>query len=178
METHLSAGDSHLNLTTGSRDNLAKFLNHAVQETQSVVLGEGVEEVLEGGTAGTGLLDELGHDGRSIGGGQGRGGEDGNQLGVLLDNGAELGELLGGGIEGGSLGGRGVLKIDARISHFRGGVFGVANSIDVCSIGTLRNWQLCHWRYQKEIFHDCSQEAFVPEQWRRCHRGQRQQWGP
>lgn len=113
-KTHLSAGDGHLNLATGSRDNLAKLLNHAVQETQSVVLGEGVEEVLEGGTAGTGLLDELGHDGRSVGGGQSRGGEDGNQLGVLLDDGAQLGELLGGGIEGGSLGGRGVLKIDAK----------------------------------------------------------------
>lgn len=123
METHLSAGDGHLNLTTDSRDNPAKLLNHAVQETQSVVLGEGVEEVLEGGTAGTGVLDELGHDGRSVGGGQSRGGEDGNQLGVLLDDGAQLGELLGGGIEGGSLGGRGVLEIDARVSHFRGGIF-------------------------------------------------------
>lgn len=114
LKTHLGAGDGHLNLATGSRDNLAKLVNDAVQETQSVVLGEGVEEVLERGTAGAGLLDELGRDGRSVGGGQRRSGQDGDQLGVLLDDGAQLGELLGGGIEGGSLGGRGVLEIDAR----------------------------------------------------------------
>lgn len=116
-ETHLSAGDNHLDLAAGSRDNLAKLLRNALQEAQSVVLGEGFEEVLERGAAGTGLLDELGHDRRPVGGGQGGRGEDDIELGVLLDKGAQLGELLGGGIEGGRLGGRGVLEIDARISQ-------------------------------------------------------------
>jgi hypothetical protein len=89
---------------------LTKLLDNSLQEAQSVVLSEGIEEVLEGGTAGTGLLDELGHDRRPVGRSQGGGGEDGNQLGVLLDDGAQLGEFFGSGVEGGSLGRRSVLN--------------------------------------------------------------------
>lgn len=120
--TYLSAGNGHLNLATSSSNDLAKLLSDALQETQSVVLGEGVEEVLEGGAAGTGLLDELGNNRRLVGGGQGGSREDSGELGVLVEDAAQLGELFGGGIEGGSLGGRGVLKLTQGLAIVRGDV--------------------------------------------------------
>ena len=96
---YLSAGDSHLNLTTGSRHDLAKLLADALEEAQSVVLGKGLEEVLDGRAAGAGLLGELGDNGRLVLGAQRGSGQDGSKLVVLFDNGAEAGEGLGGGIE-------------------------------------------------------------------------------
>lgn len=175
VETHLSAGNGHLNLATGSSDDLAKLLSDALQEAQSVVLGEGVEEVLEGGAAGTGLLDELGNNRRLVGGGQGGSGQDSAQLGVLVEDAAQLGELFGGGIEGGSLGGRGVLKIDASISH-RFVVMPIPPRPEPQRSGKLRNWQLLSSGISiKTIF---PSGKGIPEQWRRCHRDRRRQWEP
>ena len=109
MCTHLSTDDLHLDLTAGSGHDLVELLADTLEEAETVVLGEGVEEVLDGGGAGAGLLGELGDDGGLVLVAQGRGLEDGGQLGVLLDDGGEAGQGLGGGIEAGGLDGRGVL---------------------------------------------------------------------
>lgn len=92
----------------------------ALEEAQSVVLGEGLEEVLKGGAA-AGLLDELGDNGRLVLGAQGGGGEDVVELSILVDNGTEGGEGLGGRVEGGSLCGGSVLlnTMLAIVSSFR-----------------------------------------------------------
>lgn len=174
-QTHLSAGNGHLNLATGSSDDLAKLLSDALQEAQSVVLGEGVEEVLEGGAAGTGLLDELGNNRGLVGGGQGGSGQDCAQLGVLVEDAAQLGELFGGGIEGGSLGGRGVLKIDASISH-RFVVMPIPPRPEPQRSGKVRNWQILASRASRN--NTFPSGDVVPEQWRRCHRDRRRQWEP
>lgn len=84
----------------------------ALEETESVVLGEGLEEVLDGGAAAAGLLDELGNNGGLVLGAQGRGGEDGVELGILVRNGAEGSEGLGGRVESRRLGRSSVLNKD------------------------------------------------------------------
>jgi hypothetical protein len=112
--THLSTGNSHLDLAPRSGNDLAKLVGDALEQAQAVVLGQRLEEVLERGAAGASLLDELGDDGRLVGGRQGRRGEDADQLGVLVEDAGQLGELFGGGVEGRGLGGRGVLEIDAK----------------------------------------------------------------
>lgn len=108
--TYLSAGDGDLDLTAGGGDEGGELLNDAGEEAESVVLGEGVEEVLDGLAGGAGLLDELLNDGGLVGVGQGRGGEDGDQLGVLLEEGAEVGEGVGRGVEARGLDGSRVLN--------------------------------------------------------------------
>lgn len=108
-KTHLSAGDLELDLTTGSRGELGELLADAAEQVEAVVLGEGVEEVLDGGAAGACLLGELGDDGRLVGLVERRGGEDGGQLRVLLDQVAQGGEGLCGRVEGRRLGGGRVL---------------------------------------------------------------------
>lgn len=88
----------------------AELLADSLQGTETVVLGKGSEEVLEDvGLVGTSDLLELGDDLLLVGVGEGRGTEDGDQLGVGLQGLAELGDGLGGRIEGGGLGGGGVL---------------------------------------------------------------------
>ncbi|KAK1256487.1 hypothetical protein MKX07_008746 [Trichoderma sp. CBMAI-0711] len=104
----------HLDLAPRSGNDLAKLVGDALEKAQAVVLGQRLEEVLERGAAGASLLDELGDDGRLVGGRQGRRGEDADQLGVLVEEAGQLGELFGGGVEGRRLGGRGVLEIDAK----------------------------------------------------------------
>lgn len=96
---YLSASNGHLNLTTGSRHDLAKLLANALQKAQSVVLGKGLEEVLDGRVAAASLLGELGDNGRLVLGAQRGSGQDGTELLVLFENGAEVSEALGGGIE-------------------------------------------------------------------------------
>ena len=88
---------------------LAELLAHAGQDAQAVVLGQRLQEVLDGLALHAGGLLELGDDGALVGGGQRRRGQDGRQLGVLLQQAVEAGEGLGGGLEGGGLDGRGVL---------------------------------------------------------------------
>lgn len=80
------------------------------QGAEAVVLGQGVEEVLEDvGLVGTGNLLELSDDLLLVGIGQGRGAEDDIQLLVGLEGLAEGRDSLGGRVEGSGLGGSGVL---------------------------------------------------------------------
>lgn len=109
MPPYLSAGDDHLNLAASGAHELAELAADTGEEAEAVVLSEGSEEVLDGLARGTGALLQLGHDGTLVGGGQGRGLEDGDQLGVLLKQAAEGGEALGGGLEGRGLDGGRVL---------------------------------------------------------------------
>lgn len=108
--TYSSAGNVHLNLASCSGHQGTELLADATEEAKSVVLGKGLEEVLDGIVLGTGLLDELLDDDGLVLNGQGRGGEDGGELGVVLEESAELGEGAGGGIEGRGLDGGRVLN--------------------------------------------------------------------
>lgn len=110
QKTYLSAGNSELDLTTGGRDDGGELVDDTGDETESVVLGEGGQEVLDGLVLGVDLLDELIDDGLLVGIGEGRGLQDGDELGVLLDESAELDEGIGGGIDAGSLDGGSVLN--------------------------------------------------------------------
>jgi hypothetical protein len=113
-EPYLSAGNHHLDLTAGGAHELAELGADAWKQAQAVVLGEGSEEVLDGLARGAGTLLQLGNDGALVGGGQGRGLEDGDELGVLLEEAAEGGEALGGGLEGRGLDGGRVLFSEPR----------------------------------------------------------------
>ena len=104
MITHLSAGNPHLHLTASSRDDGVELLADATQETQTVVLGKGIEEVLDGRSAGAGLLGELGDDGGLVLGAERGSGKNLGELGVLLDDVAQGGEGLGRRLEGRRLG--------------------------------------------------------------------------
>lgn len=112
--THLSAGDGQLNLTTGSGDDGVELFANAAKETKTVVLGEGLEEVLDGSAARAGLLDELGDNLLLVVGAEGRGTQDASELGILLDDVSEGSDSLSGRVEGRRLGSGGVLdKINA-----------------------------------------------------------------
>lgn len=88
----------------------AELLADTLQSTETVVLGQSSEEVLEDvGLVGASDLLELGDDLRLVGVGEGRGTEDGDQLGVGLQGLAEGSDGLGGRVEGGGLGGCSVL---------------------------------------------------------------------
>jgi hypothetical protein len=54
--TYSCTGNNHLDLATGSRHELAELVTHALKQTQSVVLGEGSKEVLDGLVASARLL--------------------------------------------------------------------------------------------------------------------------
>lgn len=108
--TYLGAGNGDLNLAAGGGHDGSELLANAGEEAQSVVLGESVEEVLDGLVVGTDLLAELLDDGGLVGDGQGRGVKDSSELGVLLEESAKLGESIGRGVEGGGLGGGSVLS--------------------------------------------------------------------
>ena len=100
LATYLSGGDGHLDLTTGSRHDLTELLADTTEDAKTVVLGEGVEEVLDGGVlASARLLGELSDDGRLVLGGEGRSGEDGGQLGILLHERTEACDGAGGRVE-------------------------------------------------------------------------------
>jgi hypothetical protein len=88
----------------------SELVTDTAEQTETVVLSEGSEEVLEDiALVGTGDLLQLCYDGLLVRDGQGRGGEDAGKLGVGLEGGTEVDEGLGGSVEGGGLGGGGVL---------------------------------------------------------------------
>lgn len=88
----------------------SKLLADALEGTETVVLGKGLEEVLEDtGLVGTGDLGELLDNGLLIGVAEGRSAEDVDELLVGLDHLAEAGDGTGGLVEGRGLGGSGVL---------------------------------------------------------------------
>lgn len=99
-KTYRGARDRHLDLAAGGAQELVELGADAAEQGQAVVLGEGVEEVLDRLVGGAGALLELGDDGGLVGGAQGRGPEDGRQLGVLLDEAAQPAEGSGRGVQG------------------------------------------------------------------------------
>jgi hypothetical protein len=60
LSTYLSGSDGHLDLTTGSGHDLAELLADTTEDAKTVVLGEGIEEVLDGGRVGAArMVDSL-----------------------------------------------------------------------------------------------------------------------
>lgn len=82
--TYGSAADSHLDLATRGSHQLGKLLRNTLEDAQAVVVGQGLQEVLDG-LAAAGSLLELGDDGGLVGIGESRGAQDGGELGILLD---------------------------------------------------------------------------------------------
>lgn len=113
-KTYRSARNCHLNLSTGSAHQLAKLGADTSQQRQTVVLGQRLEEVLDGLAADAGALLELGNDGRLVGSAQHRRAQDGCQLGVLGNEVAELGQGGSGRVQRRGLdGGRVLLQNNA-----------------------------------------------------------------
>lgn len=110
--TYRSAGDDQLDLTAGSAHQLAELVADTLQDAQSVVLGQGGQEVLDGvvGARGTEGLLQLGNNGALVGIGQSRSAQDGGELGVLGNDIVQGAERLGGRVERGGLGGGSVLN--------------------------------------------------------------------
>jgi hypothetical protein len=87
-----------------------ELLADTVEGTETVVLGKGLEEVLdETGLVATGDLGELLNDGLLVGVAQGGGTEDVEELLVGLQSLTEAGDGAGGLVEVGRLGGGSVL---------------------------------------------------------------------
>ena len=108
--SHLGAGDVELDLTAVSAHESSELLADTPEGTETVVLGKGLEEVLEDVTLVTGDLGELLDDGGLVGIAQARGIEDGAELLVGLEGLAEAGDGTSGLVEGSGLGGSGVLS--------------------------------------------------------------------
>lgn len=106
---YLGAGNDHLDLAAGGAHELAELGDDAGEETETVVLGEGGEEVLDGLAGDIGALLKLGNDGALVGGGEGGSREDVGELGVLSEEVSEAGDGLGGRLEGVGLDGGRVL---------------------------------------------------------------------
>lgn len=88
--TYRSAGDGHLDLTLGSTHQGAKLLAHALKNAQTVVLGQGGEEVLHGLALHTKGLLQLGNDLLLVLSAEGGRRQDGLQTGVLLEGGRQV----------------------------------------------------------------------------------------
>ena len=98
--SYLSAGNDELNLAAGGADDLGELLGDALEYAEAVVLGEGGEEVLDGVVGGGAEgLGQLGDDGVLVGLLQGRGLEDGGQLGVFGVQGTEGAQGLSGRLQ-------------------------------------------------------------------------------
>jgi hypothetical protein len=102
---YLSTGDVEVDLAAVSAHQSSELLADTLKGAETVVLGKGLEEVLDDtGLVGTGDLSELLDDGLLVGVGQGGGAEDGGQLLVGLEGLGEAGDATGGLVEGGGLG--------------------------------------------------------------------------
>jgi len=111
MGTHLGGGDAQLDLAAGSGHEGSELLADTLEGTETVVLGKGLEEVLEDiGLVSTGNLLELLNDLGLVGVGQGGSAEDGGQLLVGLDDLTEGSDSLSGLLKGGGLGRGSVLQ--------------------------------------------------------------------
>lgn len=101
-KTNLSAGDAQLNLAAVGAHEGSELLADSLEGTETVVLGQSDEEVLQDvALVGTSDLLELSDDLLLVGVGEGGSTEDGDQLGVGLQGLAEVGDGLGGLVEGG-----------------------------------------------------------------------------
>lgn len=111
LATYLGARDSHLDLTTGSADQLSELVADTAEQGKTVVLGQGSQQVLDGLAATAGLLLELSHNLALVGGAQRRRLEDRHQLRVFGQKSTQLAERGASWLEGGSLdGGRVLLR--------------------------------------------------------------------
>lgn len=107
----LGRGDDHLDLALGGGHELAELGADALQDGEAVVLGQGLEEVLDRlvvGGHGGGLFELL-NDLVLVRGGEGGRVQDRGELGVLCEDGGQGGEGLGRRVEAGGLGCCGVL---------------------------------------------------------------------
>lgn len=92
-----------------------ELLADTLEETETVVLSQSVEEVLEDvALVGTSNLLQLLDNLLLVGDSEGRGGEDGDQLAVGLEGLTEAGESLGGLVEVGGLGRGSVLYTETQ----------------------------------------------------------------
>lgn len=88
----------------------SELVADTLEGTETVVLGESLEEVLEDtGLIGTGHLSELLDDSLLVGDSEHRSAEDGDELLVSLEGLAEAGDSTGSLVESSGLGGSGVL---------------------------------------------------------------------
>lgn len=116
--TYSSAGDGELNLASGSTHQLAELCANTLEKSQAVVLGERVEEVLDGVglVLTTGVLLELSDDSGLVLSGEGRRLHDVGELWVLNVDLREGAEGLGHGLERLRLHGSSVLwEVDVSI---------------------------------------------------------------
>lgn len=120
ISTHRSADNGHLDFALGGAHQLLKLLADALQETQSVVVGQSLEEVLDGLVLlGSDVLLEDGDDGLLVLLGQSGCQKDLCKLGVLVVYIVEGGQCLGGGVEGGGLDCSSVLWEQSDVSQKR-----------------------------------------------------------
>lgn len=125
-KTHLGTGDGNLHLTTVSSHQGLELLADALKETETVVLSQSLQEVLDDvALVATGDLLELLDDLLLVAGGEGGGSDDVGQLGVGLEGLSEAGESLGDLVEGGGLG-RGSVLLIVAVSYVQwpGGILG------------------------------------------------------
>lgn len=110
--SYLSTGDVEVDLAAVSAHQGSELLADTLEGTETVVLGESLEEVLEDTSLiGTGDLSELLNNGLLVGDGKHRGAEDSDELLVSLDGLAEAGDSTGSLVESSGLGGSGVLFV-------------------------------------------------------------------
>lgn len=106
ISTYSSRGDDELDLALVSAHEDAELFSSALEDAQSVVLGEGLEEVLDGVALvlHTDALLDLGDNLRLIRGAERWSSEDLRKLAVLLEDGRQVLEGLGGAVKGVGLG--------------------------------------------------------------------------
>lgn len=117
-ETDSCARNSHLDLSSSGAHQFAELLAHALQETQSVVVGEGGQKVLDCDVLvrASGVLLQLGHDLGLVLGTESWGTKDGRQLGIFVVYVVQGADSLCDDVERGSLHGCSVLFL-LRVSH-------------------------------------------------------------
>jgi hypothetical protein len=110
-ETDRCAGHSQLDLASSGAHQLAELLANTLQKTQSVIVGEGGQEVLDGVVLvrASGVLLQLGDDLGLVLGAQRRRRQDGGELGVFVVYIVQRADGLCDVVEGGVLHGCGVL---------------------------------------------------------------------
>jgi len=129
--TYSSADNGQLNLTARGAHEGAELLGNTLKLVEPVVLGQSLEEVLDGVVLvlATERLLDLSNDLCLVAGVEGGGLKDGLELDVSLEGGSEGLETLGGGIQrvgldGGSVEGAGVGAIETEESDRRLGSSG------------------------------------------------------
>lgn len=103
--THGSTCDGHLDLTPRRTHQLAKLVADTLQQTETVILCERIEEVLDGVVLvdSARVLLQLRDNGRLVLGGQRRGHHDGCELGVSVKDLLERRHCTRGAVERGRL---------------------------------------------------------------------------